>query len=283
MSAPPEAPISSGMTSESLLTFPCVFPIKVMGRREDGFAQRSPRSCCATRPTSIPRRIEMRTSKNGRYLSLTVNLNARVARAARRALHGAVEAPDGDDGPVIARAPRWGSSAYEPTLAGDAGVHARRARARPPTSSGWSSIPPVFTLGLAGRPEHVLAPGDIPVVTTDRGGQVTYHGPGQAVRYVLLDLRRAGLRGEELVRRLEQSVIDVLAGYGVRASGARAMPGVYVGGAKIAAIGLRVARGCSYHGVALNVDMDLEPFARIDPCGYPGLAVARAWPTWGSA
>ena len=135
--------------------------------------------------------------------------------------------------------------------------------------------PPVFTLGLAGRREHVLDPGTIPVVATDRGGQVTYHGPGQAVAYLLMDLRRAGLGVRELVRRLEQSAIDVLAAYGVHGERRPGMPGVYVDGAKIAAIGLRVARGCSYHGIALNVDVDLAPFARIDPCGYPGLASTR--------
>jgi lipoyl(octanoyl) transferase len=135
--------------------------------------------------------------------------------------------------------------------------------------------PPVFTLGLAGRREHVLAPGDIPVVATDRGGQVTYHGPGQAIVYVLLDLRRLGLGARELVRRLEQAVIDTLESYGVAGMRREGMPGVYVGDAKIAAVGLRIARGCSYHGVALNVDLDPAPFERIDPCGYPGLASTR--------
>jgi lipoyl(octanoyl) transferase len=135
--------------------------------------------------------------------------------------------------------------------------------------------PPVYTLGLAGRREHVLAPGAIPVVATDRGGQVTYHGPGQVVAYAMLDLRRRSLGVKELVRRLEQAAIDVLAGYGIRAERRTGMPGVYVDGAKIAAVGLRVARGCSYHGIALNVDLDLEPFTRIDPCGYPGLACTR--------
>ncbi|MEO5694167.1 MAG: lipoyl(octanoyl) transferase LipB [Usitatibacter sp.] len=135
--------------------------------------------------------------------------------------------------------------------------------------------PPVFTLGLAGRKEHVLAPGDIPVVSTDRGGQVSYHGPGQAVCYVLMDLRRAGYGVRELVRRLEQSLIDTLADYGIAGIRRAGMPGVYVEGAKVAAIGLRVARGGTYHGIALNVDMDLEPFSRIDPCGYPGLAATR--------
>jgi lipoyl(octanoyl) transferase len=135
--------------------------------------------------------------------------------------------------------------------------------------------PPVFTLGLAGRREHVLDAGEIPVVATDRGGQVTYHGPGQAIAYVLFDLRRSGLGVKELVRRIEDAVIDTLATYGIDGARRAGMPGVYVNQAKIAAIGLRIARGCCYHGVALNVDTDLSPFARIDPCGYPGLASTR--------
>jgi len=135
--------------------------------------------------------------------------------------------------------------------------------------------PPVFTLGLAGRAEHVLTPGDIPVVKSDRGGQVTYHGPGQAVAYVMLDLRRLGIGARELVRRLEASAIDVLAGYGLEGHRRDGMPGVYVDDAKICAIGLRISRGCSYHGLAMNVDVDLAPFSRIDPCGYPGLAATR--------
>ena len=134
---------------------------------------------------------------------------------------------------------------------------------------------PVFTLGLAGRAEHVLDAGDIPVVHCDRGGQVTYHGPGQAVAYVMLDLRRRNLGVKELVRCLEQSVIDVLRAYGLAGRRRDGMPGVYIGEDKIAAIGLRIAHGCSYHGVALNVDVDLAPFARIDPCGYPGLVTTR--------
>ena len=135
--------------------------------------------------------------------------------------------------------------------------------------------PPVFTLGLAGKPEHVLNAGDIPVIQTDRGGQVTYHGPGQLVVYLLLDLRRRGLGVRELVRRMEAALISLLAGYDIRAERKVGAPGVYVNGAKIAALGLRVRRGASYHGLALNVDMDLEPFSRINPCGYPGLAVTQ--------
>ena len=131
--------------------------------------------------------------------------------------------------------------------------------------------PPVFTLGLAGRDAHVLAPGGIPVVRTDRGGQVTYHAPGQLVAYALLDLKRLGIGVKELVRRLEQAAIEVLQGYGIAGERIPGRPGVYVEGRKIAAVGLRVARGCSYHGLALNVDLSLEPFRRIDPCGYPGL------------
>jgi lipoyl(octanoyl) transferase len=135
--------------------------------------------------------------------------------------------------------------------------------------------PPVFTLGQAGRSEHLLAPGDIPVVHIDRGGQVTYHGPGQLVVYTLLDLRRRRLGVRALVEALEQGIIGMLADYGVAAQSRRDAPGVYVDGRKIAALGLRVRRGCSYHGLALNVDMDLEPFQRINPCGYSGMEVTQ--------
>lgn len=135
--------------------------------------------------------------------------------------------------------------------------------------------PPVFTLGQAGKPEHLLDPGSIPVVKTDRGGQVTYHGPGQLVAYLLLDLRRAGLGVRGLVSLLEQSVIRLLADLGIEAVARRDAPGVYVNDAKIAAIGLRVRRGCSFHGLSLNLDMDLSPFDRINPCGYPGLRVTQ--------
>ena len=135
--------------------------------------------------------------------------------------------------------------------------------------------PPVFTLGLAGKPEHVLDAGDIPVIHIDRGGQVTYHGPGQLVAYLLLDLKRRGYGVRELVRRMEEAVIGLLAEDGIAAERKSGAPGVYVDCAKIAALGLRVKRGCCYHGLALNVDMDLEPFSRINPCGYPGLAVTQ--------
>ncbi|MEM9254914.1 MAG: lipoyl(octanoyl) transferase LipB [Pseudomonadota bacterium] len=133
--------------------------------------------------------------------------------------------------------------------------------------------PPVFTQGQAGRAEHVLAPGDIPVVHTDRGGQVTYHGPGQWVVYLLVDLKRRGLGVRDLVDRIEQSLIALLAEFTIEAAGKSGAPGVYVEGDKIASLGLRVRRGCSYHGLALNVDMDLEPFSRINPCGFADLEV----------
>ncbi|MBI5329796.1 MAG: lipoyl(octanoyl) transferase LipB [Betaproteobacteria bacterium] len=135
--------------------------------------------------------------------------------------------------------------------------------------------PPVFTLGQAGRREHVLTDIGIPIVPIDRGGQVTYHGPGQVVIYLLLDLRRRGYGVKELVRRMEQAVIDCLAGEGIAAQRQEGAPGVYVAGAKIAALGLRVRGGCSYHGLALNVDMDLTPFRAINPCGYAGMAVTQ--------
>jgi lipoyl(octanoyl) transferase len=134
---------------------------------------------------------------------------------------------------------------------------------------------PVFTLGQAGKMEHVLAPGDIPVVPVDRGGQVTYHGPGQIVGYPLIDLRRVGVGVRELVNKIEQALIDTLAHWNVVAARREGAPGVYVADAKVAALGLRVRRGCSFHGLAFNVAMDLEPFHRINPCGYKGLAVTQ--------
>lgn len=135
--------------------------------------------------------------------------------------------------------------------------------------------PPVFTQGQAGKPEHLLNPGDIPVVPIDRGGQVTYHGPGQLVLYTLLDLRRRGLGVRDFVHLLEAVVIDCLAEYGVQAQARADAPGVYVGEAKIAALGLRVKQGCCYHGLSFNVRMDLEPFARINPCGFARLPVTQ--------
>ncbi len=134
---------------------------------------------------------------------------------------------------------------------------------------------PVFTLGLAGKHRHVLAPGNIPVVQVDRGGQVTYHGPGQLIAYTLIDLKRAGLSIRGLVSALENAVIETVAEYGIKARNHPDAPGVYVGAAKLASIGLRIRRGCSYHGVALNVDMDLEPFSRINPCGFEGLEITQ--------
>ena len=135
--------------------------------------------------------------------------------------------------------------------------------------------PPVFTLGMNASAAHVLAPGDIPVVQIDRGGQVTYHGPGQLVVYPLVDLRRAHLGVRDLVTALERSVIELVAGLGVSAEAPRGAPGVYVDGRKLASVGIRVRRGASYHGLALNVALDLEPFRRINPCGYPGLEMTQ--------
>jgi lipoyl(octanoyl) transferase len=135
--------------------------------------------------------------------------------------------------------------------------------------------PPVFTQGQAGKAEHVLAPGDIPVIQVDRGGQVTYHGPGQIVAYPLVDIGRKGIGVRDFVCRIEESIIRVLEHYGVSGERIAGAPGIYVGGAKIASLGLRVRRGCSFHGLAFNVDMDLEPFQRINPCGYAGLQVTQ--------
>jgi lipoyl(octanoyl) transferase len=135
--------------------------------------------------------------------------------------------------------------------------------------------PPVFTQGQAGKPEHLLHDIGVPVVPIDRGGQITYHGPGQVVVYLLIDLQRRHLKVRELVNKIEQAVIDLLAGYGILAARRDGAPGVYVGEAKVAALGLRIRNGCSYHGVSLNVDMDLTPFAAINPCGYAGMAVTQ--------
>lgn len=135
--------------------------------------------------------------------------------------------------------------------------------------------PPVFTQGLSGKPEHLLRDIGILVVQIDRGGQITYHGPGQVVAYLLLDLKRRDLKVRELVQRIEQAVIDLLAGYGIAAQRLAGAPGVYVAGAKVAALGLRIRRGCSYHGVSLNVAMDLAPYAAINPCGYEGMPVTQ--------
>jgi lipoyl(octanoyl) transferase len=135
--------------------------------------------------------------------------------------------------------------------------------------------PPVFTQGQAGKAEHVLAPGDIPVIQVDRGGQVTYHGPGQIVAYPLLDIGRKGLGVRRLVNRIEEAIIDVLRHFGVAGERIEGAPGIYVEGVKIASIGLRVRAGRTFHGLAFNVDMDLEPFLRINPCGYAGLQVTH--------
>lgn len=135
--------------------------------------------------------------------------------------------------------------------------------------------PRVFTQGQAGKPEHLLAPGDIPVVQVERGGQVTYHGPGQLVAYLMLNLRRQKLGVRELVTAMERALVDVLAGYGIAAAPKADAPGVYVAGDKIASLGLRVRNGCSFHGLALNVDMDMSPFQRINPCGYAGLKMVQ--------
>lgn len=135
--------------------------------------------------------------------------------------------------------------------------------------------PPVFTLGLNGKPEHILTPGDIPVIHTDRGGQVTYHGPGQVVIYTLLDLKRLNMNVRQLVSMLEQAIIDTLAQYGIRSAANPAAPGVYVEQKKIAAVGLRITKGCSYHGLSINNCMDLTPFTYINPCGFANLEVTQ--------
>lgn len=175
--------------------------------------------------------------------------------------------------PVVVR--RLGLAAYEPTWR-DMQAYTARRSAHTPDEIWLLQHPPVYTQGIAGRPEHLLRPDTgIPVVRIDRGGQITYHGPGQLVAYLLIDMRRRGLTVRPLVRRMEQAVIDLLGTYGISARGDEAAPGVYVGSAKIAALGLRIKHGCCYHGLALNVDMDLSPFRAINPCGYQGLEVTQ--------
>lgn len=176
------------------------------------------------------------------------------------------------DAPLVVR--RLGRLAYEPAWRAMRAFTDARGAATP--DEVWLlEHDPVFTQGRVGRPEHVLDAGDIPLLQVDRGGQVTYHGPGQLVLYALVDLRARGLGVRRLVEALEQAVIDVLDAHGVAAGRRAGAPGVYVDARKIAALGLRVRRGCSFHGLALNVDGDLAPFARIDPCGHRGLGVTR--------
>jgi len=172
------------------------------------------------------------------------------------------------------RIKRLGRVDYEPTWRAMQAFTAGRG-ADTPDEFWLVEHPPVFTLGQAGKHEHVLADIGIPVVAIDRGGQVTYHGPGQVVIYVLLDLKRRGYGVKELVNRLEQAVIDLLADFDVAGERLPGAPGIYVKGAKIAALGLRIKHGCSYHGLALNVAMDLAPYAAINPCGYAGMAVTQ--------
>lgn len=180
------------------------------------------------------------------------------------------DAPPGLPAPVIRH---LGRVDYEPTWRAMQAFTGTR-EARTPDEVWFLEHPPVFTLGLNGKPEHVLGAGDIPVVHIDRGGQVTYHGPGQLVVYPLLDLRRVHLGVRELVVAIEDAIIRTLAGYGITAYGKRDAPGVYVDGRKIAALGIRIRRGCSYHGLAFNItDEALPPFSRINPCGYAGLEV----------
>ena len=170
---------------------------------------------------------------------------------------------------------RWlGLVEYEPTWR----AMQRQVDSRGPDSPDefwFLEHPPVFTLGMNSRPEHLLATGDIPVVQIDRGGQVTYHGPGQLVVYPLVDIERAGLGVRALVEGIERAIVDTLAEWGIAAIGRRDAPGVYVVGRKIASVGLRIRRSRSYHGLALNVAMDLEPFRRINPCGYAGLEMTQ--------
>lgn len=164
---------------------------------------------------------------------------------------------------------------YEPTVKAMESFTVTR-KALTPDELWLLEHPSIFTLGLAGKPEHLVRPSAIPVLKTDRGGQITYHGPGQLIAYVLLDIKRYGVGVRELVRKLEQTVIDLLQEeYNIKAHGSVEAPGVYVEKAKIAALGLRIRNGCCYHGLSFNVNMDLTPFTWINPCGYKNLAVTQ--------
>ena len=180
----------------------------------------------------------------------------------------------GAPAPEPPRLHRLGERDYEATWAAMRALTDRRGP-QTPDEIWLVRHPPVYTLGQAGRMAHVLDPGDTPVIRTDRGGQVTWHGPGQAIAYPLVDLRRRGMGIRDLVTALEEAVIRLLADYGVAAERRTDAPGVYVGSAKVAALGVRVRRGCSYHGLALNVCNDLAPFSRINPCGFQGMATTR--------
>jgi lipoyl(octanoyl) transferase len=169
---------------------------------------------------------------------------------------------------------RLGRVEYEPTWRAMQRFTAERTPDTP-DEIWFCEHPPVFTLGQAGKPEHLLRDIGVPLVKIDRGGQITYHGPGQLVVYLLLDLRRRNLKVRELVSRIEQALIDLLAAYAIAGERLPGAPGVYVSGAKIAALGLRIRNSCSYHGLSLNVDMDLAPYAAINPCGYAGMPVTQ--------
>lgn len=167
-----------------------------------------------------------------------------------------------------------GISDYQQVYA--AMVHYTRLRNAESADELWClQHSPVYTLGMAGKTEHIIDPTDIPVIKTDRGGQVTYHGPGQLIVYLLLDLKRRGLTIKGYVNLIEQAVIDMCAGLAITAQRRPGAPGVYIAGKKLASLGIRVKQGCSYHGLSLNIDMDLQPFANINPCGYPGLSVTQ--------
>jgi lipoyl(octanoyl) transferase len=176
--------------------------------------------------------------------------------------------------PILPQIKRLGQVDYEPTWRAMQAFTANRS-ADTHDEFWLLQHPPIFTLGMAGKPEHLRADIGIPVLHVDRGGQITYHGPGQVVIYLLLDLRRSGLGIKACVQRMEQAVIDTLADYGIAAARQDGAPGVYVAGAKIAALGLRVKNGCTYHGLSLNVDMDLTPYQAINPCGYTGMQVTQ--------
>ena len=270
---------------ESLIEYPCDFPIKVMGKIQDGLLPAIVHVCKQFDPQFDEAKVEQRLSKGGNYLGLTVTVRV-TSREQLDELYRTLSTH-----PMVSVVLQVSKPALEVIDLGIAPYdlvyekmreYTRTRDENTPDQFWLVEHPPVFTLGQAGDPSHLIDQNtDIPVVKVDRGGQITYHGPGQVVVYLMLDLKRNGYFVRDLVNRMEQAIIDTLADFDVDGQRQAGAPGIYLGpeglkdprlvGAKIAALGLKVSRHCCYHGLALNVDMDLVPFEAINPCGYAGL------------
>ena len=257
------------------IEFPCDYPIKVLALSAGDLAEAILAVFERHAPGFDRAAVTARASSKGTFTAITITITA-TGPDQLEALHQDLLGTGRGTGhlmaiPGVVRR-ELGLVDYEPTLQAMKDLTDTRT-GDDPDQLWLLQHPRVFTQGQAGKAEHVLAPGDIPVIQVDRGGQVTYHGPGQWVLYLMIDLRRRSWGVRDLVNMIERSIVVLLAGYGIDAAPKPEAPGVYVAGAKIASLGLRVRRGCSYHGLSLNVDMDLEPFERINPCGHRGLQV----------